>query len=44
MADNAELNNTYINVILYTLYLNILIKLRKKRQLYYFSYITNLYT
>ena len=30
MADNAELNNTCINAILYILYLNILIKLRKE--------------
>jgi len=30
MANNAELNNIYINVIFYILYLNILIKLRKR--------------
>jgi len=42
IADNAELNNTCIKAILYALYLNILVKLRKGRQLYYFSYITNL--
>ena len=44
IADNAELNDTCINAILYTLYLNILAKLRKGRRLRYFSYITNLYT
>ena len=44
IANNTELNNTCINVVLYTLYLNILIKLCKGRQLYYFSYIINLYT
>jgi hypothetical protein len=43
IANNTELNNTCIDAILYTLYLNILVKLRKGRQLYYFSYITNLY-
>jgi len=31
IADNAELNNTYIDEIFYTLYLNILIKLCKGR-------------
>ena len=31
MANNAELNNTYINAILYILYLNILVKLYKGR-------------
>jgi len=31
MADNAELNDIYIDVILYILYLNILIKFRKGR-------------
>jgi len=30
ITDNMELNNIYINIILYTLYLNILIKLYKK--------------
>ena len=44
IANNTELNNTYINAILYILYLNILAKLYKGRQLYYFSCITNLYT
>jgi hypothetical protein len=43
IANNTESNNTCINVILYTLYLNILAKLRKGRRLHYFSYITNLY-
>jgi len=31
IADNAELNNICINAILYTLYLNILVKLCKRR-------------
>jgi len=43
MADNAESNNTCINAIFYTLYLNISAKICKGRQLYYFSYIINLY-
>ena len=43
IADNAELNDTCINAILRALYLNILVKLRKGRQLRCFSYITNLY-
>jgi len=43
IADNAELNNTCIKAILYILYLNILVKLRKGRQLHYFGYIINLY-
>jgi len=43
IANNAELNNMCINVILYALYLNISAKLRKGRQLRYFGYITNLY-
>ena len=29
IANNAELNNIYINIVLYILYLNILIKLYK---------------
>ena len=44
IADNTELNDIYINAILYILYLNILVKLRKGYRLCYFSYITNLYT
>jgi hypothetical protein len=43
IANNAELNNTCIKVILGALYLGILVKKRKARRLYYFSYITNLY-
>ena len=43
IANNMELNNIYINIILHTLYLNILAKLYKGRRLYYFSYIINLY-
>ena len=43
MANNTELNNMCIDVILYILYLNILVKLCKGRQLCYFSYIINLY-
>ena len=31
IADNMELNNIYINIILHTLYLNILAKLYKGR-------------
>ena len=31
IADNTELNNIYINIILYILYLNILVKLYKGR-------------
>ena len=42
MADNVELNNTCINAILCTLYLNILTKICKRCQLYCFSYIINL--
>ena len=42
IADNIELNNTYINAILYILYLNILAKIRKGSRLYCFSYIINL--
>ena len=30
IANNTELNNTYINMILYILYLNILVKIRNK--------------
>ena len=43
IADNIELNNTYINAVLYALYLNILVKFYKERRLYCFSYIINLY-
>ena len=43
IANNTELNDIYIDVILYILYPNILAKLYKGRRLYYFSYITNLY-
>ena len=43
IANNTELNDTYINAILRALYLNILAKLRKGYRLCYFSYITNLY-
>lgn len=43
MADNAELNNTYINAVLQALYSNISVKQRKARWLYYFGHITNLY-
>ena len=43
IANNAELNNIYINAILYILYLNILVKIYKEYWLYYFSYIINLY-
>ena len=43
IANNTELNNTCINAILYTLYLNILAKLYKGRRLRCFSYIINLY-
>jgi len=43
IANNTELNDTYINVILRALYLNMLAKLYKGYRLYYFSYITNLY-
>ena len=43
MADNAELNDTCIDIILCALYLNMSAKLCKGRQLYYFSYIINFY-
>ena len=43
MADNAESNNIYINVILQALYPGISVKKRKAYKLYYFSYIINLY-
>ena len=43
IADNTELNDTYINVILRILYLNISVKICKERRLYYSSYTTNLY-
>jgi hypothetical protein len=44
IADNTESNNTCIDAILRVLYLNMLVKLYKGCRLYYFSYITNLYT
>ena len=44
IANNADLNNIYINAVLCVLYLNISVKLYKGRWLYYFSYIINLYT
>jgi hypothetical protein len=44
IADNADTNNTYINAVLRALYLKMLVKSRKRRRLYCFSYITNLYT
>ena len=44
IANNAELNNIYIDIILYVLYLNISVKLCKGYWLYYFSYIINFYT
>ena len=44
IANNAESNDTYIDAVLCILYPNISTKLHKGRQLYYFSYITNLYT
>ena len=44
IANNAELNNMYIDAVLYILYLNMSVKLRKGRRLYCFSYIINLYT
>ena len=43
IADNTELNSTYINVILRALYLGMLAKKRKARRLRYFGYIINLY-
>jgi len=43
IADNTELNDIYIDPILYILYLNISAKLRKGRQLRYFGHIINLY-
>jgi hypothetical protein len=43
MADNTDLNDMCINAILYTLYLNILVNIRKGYRLYCFSYIINLY-
>jgi len=44
IADNADANNTYINAILWALYLKMLVKSRKGRYLYCFGHITNLYT
>jgi hypothetical protein len=43
IADNAELNNKYINAVLQALYLSMLAKQKKACCLYYFSYIVNLY-
>ena len=43
MADNIELNNICINIILRALYLGMLVKKRKARRLRCFGYITNLY-
>ena len=42
IANNTELNDTCIDVILHTLYPNMSAKIRKGRRLYYFGYITNL--
>ena len=42
IANNTELNDICINVVLRTLYLNILAKLYKGRRLYCFGYIINL--
>ena len=42
IADNVESNNTCIDAIFCTLYLNMSTKLCKGRQLYYFGYIINL--
>ena len=43
IADNADLNNIYIDIILRALYPNILLKKRKACCLYCFGYIVNLY-
>jgi hypothetical protein len=43
IVNNTELNNIYINIILCILYPNISAKLCKRRRLYCFSYIINLY-
>ena len=43
IANNAELNNTCINIILQVLYPGMLVKKRKACRLRCFSYIINLY-
>ena len=44
IANNADLNDTYINIVLCVLYLNMSVKLYKEYWLYCFGYIINLYT
>ena len=43
MADNADLNDTYVDVILWALYPNISPKKQKTYWLCCFSYIVNFY-
>ena len=44
IADDIDINNIYINNIIYALYQNILIKNGKRRCFCYFGYIINFYS